>query len=44
MIDFEGTPPFLRITLFVSMDTMQFHIAQTVCFCDEFVFPHKGSN
>ena len=39
MIDFVGTPPFLRNALRVAMDTMQFHIAQTGLFYDNFVFP-----
>ena len=35
MIDFVGTSPVLRIALWVSMETMRFHIAQklkTKCF------------
>ena len=28
MIYFVGTPPFLRIALWVAMETMPFHIAQ----------------
>ena len=35
MIDFVGTPPVLRIALWVSMETMCFHLAQklkTKCF------------
>ena len=32
MIDFVGTPPFLRIALRVAMVTMHFHIAQTDLF------------
>ena len=29
MIDFVGTPSFLRIPLWVAMETMHFHMAQT---------------
>ena len=32
MIDFEGTPPFLRIALRVAMATMHYHIVQTGLF------------
>ena len=29
MIDYVGTPPFLRLAIRVAMETMLFHIAQT---------------
>ena len=32
MIDFVGTPPFLRMALRVAMVTMHFHIARTGLF------------
>ena len=32
MVDFVGTPPFLRITLQVAILTMHFHIAQAGLF------------
>ena len=32
MIDFIGTPEYLRIALWVAMETMHFHIAQTCLF------------
>ena len=41
MIDFLGTPPFLRITLRVSMVTMHFHISQTGLFLGT-IFSHSG--
>ena len=37
MTDFVGTPPFLRIALWVAMVTMHFHIAQT-CFIFRNIF------
>ena len=37
MIDFVGTPPFFKIALWVTMETMHFHIAQTGLFLETFV-------
>ena len=36
MIDFVGTPPFLRMALRVAMVTMHFHIARTGLFLGTF--------
>ena len=39
MIDFVGKPQVLRITLWVAMETMHFHIAKTYLFHDN-LFSH----
>ena len=38
MSNFVGTPPFLRNALWVAMETMHFHIAQTIFFFFFFFF------
>ena len=42
MIDFVGTPPFLRMVLQVTMVAMHFHIAPTSLFLGTFFFSHSG--
>ena len=42
MIDFVGTPLFLRIALRVAMATMHFQIAQTGLFLGNVFFSHSG--
>ena len=43
MVDFVGTPPFLRIPLQVVMANMHFHIAQTgLIFSNIFFFSFRG--
>ena len=42
MIDFVGAPKFSRITQWVAMETMRFHIAKKVYFY--FVLHERGSD
>ena len=42
MIDFVGTPLFLRITLRVAMATIHFHIAKTGLFLGNIYFLIQG--
>ena len=42
MIDFVGTPTFLRIALWVAMATMHFHIAHTGFLLVGTFFSHSG--
>ena len=41
MSDFVGTTPFLKIALWVAMETMHFHIAGMRIFLETF-FSHSG--
>ena len=41
MIDFVGTPPFLRMAIWVAIETMHFHIAGTGLVLRN-IFPHLG--
>ena len=43
MIDFVGTHLFLRIALWVAMETMHFQIAQTCIFFGQFLFSKYDS-
>ena len=42
MIDFVGTPPFLRMALQVAMVTRHFHIGPKGIFLRNIVFSHSG--
>ena len=42
MSNFVGTPPFLRNALWVAMETMHFHIAQTNVFFEDNFVSHLG--
>ena len=42
MIDFVGTPPFLRMALRVAIVTMHFHIARTCLFFRNIFFSIQG--
>ena len=41
MIDFVGTPPFLRMALQVAMVTRHFHMAPTVLFLRNIFLSHS---
>ena len=44
MTGLVGTAPFLIITIWVAMETMHFHIAQTGLFYDNFISHLGGPN
>ena len=42
MIDFVGTPPFLRITLLVAMESMHLRLARISVFLEDKICLHSG--